>query len=137
MLDRRLVQSLLLGGAIVTALTAFRHWGWPRVEVWLAVLLPLGALISTGLTYRLEKKKKPPVIRISIGVTLACLLSIYGALRLDLHWAIAANGSLIALSWGLLTVNAKLAQWVVFAAHLNAIIQTWAVPALLLFSRWS
>lgn len=132
--ERIAIQAILALGVIVTFTLAFRQWSWPRVEIWLSTLIVAGGIASALIALRLRSKKARP-LALAAALTVTSLFSIYGALRLDLHLGIAANGALVALSWGLLTVNPRMAKWVIQASLLNAVIQCWVLPAYLWLIR--
>jgi hypothetical protein len=130
--EKLAIQAFLSFGAVATLWATFRQWQLPRVEVWLALLILLGGLGATFFSLKLRKKNARP-LKLAVGVTLSSLFSIYGALRLDMHLGIAANGALVALTWGLLVANPRLAHWVVQTSLINTAIQCWIVPAYLYF----
>ena len=108
-----------------------------HVETWLAGLVVFGAFFSYEICRKLNPKAHPILktylslhgpIWVATVVTAFSLLSIYGSVRLDLHFGIAANEALVALTWGLLMVNAHLYKWVELAATFNLVVQIWVVP---------
>ena len=108
-----------------------------RIETWLAGSIIFGAFFAYEICRKLDPRAHPvlrtylashgPIV-VCTAVTVLALVSTYGAVRLGLLLGVASNGSLIALSWGLLMVNRQLYKWVEMAATLNLVVQIWVLP---------